>query len=146
MGVPGSYKFLTGPSTSGSWALTYNKLFSCKPVLTVCKLVGAQSNEISTYGRVSRGTIPRVRRYGLLYLRSVEYDHCLLNSLFGRRSKKTSKLRVTGLRAGNSPVTGEFPAQMARNAENVSIWWRHHAYIPNVNSTVTSGILCVVPV
>ena len=51
---------------------------------------------------------------------------CLLNSLFKRRSKKTSKLRVTGLCAGNSPVTGEFPAQMASNAENVSIWWRHH--------------------
>ena len=28
---------------------------------------------------------------------------CLLNCLFGRRSKKTSKLRVTGLCAGNSP-------------------------------------------
>ena len=23
-------------------------------------------------------------------------------------------------------VTGEFPAQMASNAESVSIWWRHH--------------------
>ena len=51
---------------------------------------------------------------------------CLLNRLFKRRSKKTSKLRVTGLCAGNSPGTGEFPAQMASNAENVSIWWRHH--------------------
>ena len=51
---------------------------------------------------------------------------CLLNRLFGWRSKKTSKLRVTGLCAGNSPGTGEFPAQMASNAENVSIWWRHH--------------------
>ena len=28
---------------------------------------------------------------------------CLLNRLFGRRSKKTSQLRVTGLCAGNSP-------------------------------------------
>ena len=54
--------------------------------------------------------------------------HCLLNCLFGRRSKKTSKLRVTGLCAGNSPGTGEFPAQMASNAENVSIWWRHHEF------------------
>ena len=35
--------------------------------------------------------------------------------LFRRRSKKTSNLRVTGLCAGNSPVTGEFPAQMASN-------------------------------
>ena len=38
-----------------------------------------------------------------------------------RRSNKTSKLRVTGLCAGNSLVTGEFPAQRASNAENVSI-------------------------
>ena len=51
---------------------------------------------------------------------------CLLNRLFGRWSKKTSKLGVTGLCAGNSPETDEFPAQMASNAENVSIWWRHH--------------------
>ena len=57
--------------------------------------------------------------------------HCLLNRLFERRSKKTSKLRVTGLCVGNSPGTGEFPAQMASNAENVSIWWRHHDGIAN---------------
>ena len=53
---------------------------------------------------------------------------CLLNRLFGRKSTKTSKLRVTGLCAGNSPETGEFPTQMASNAENFSIWWRHHAH------------------
>ena len=51
---------------------------------------------------------------------------CLLKRLFGCRSKKTSQLRVTGLCAGNSPVTGEFPAQMASNADNFSIWWRHN--------------------
>ena len=33
--------------------------------------------------------------------------HCLLKTLFRCRSKKKSKLRVTGLCAGNSPVTGE---------------------------------------
>ena len=27
---------------------------------------------------------------------------------------------------GITPETGEFPAQMASNVENVSIWWRHH--------------------
>ena len=52
--------------------------------------------------------------------------HCLLNRLFRRRSKKTSKLRVTG-------GAGEFPAQIARNAENVSNWWRHHEMVTNVN-------------
>ena len=40
--------------------------------------------------------------------------------LFMRSSKKTSKLRVTDLCEGNSP------SQRASNAENVSIWWRHH--------------------
>ena len=51
---------------------------------------------------------------------------CLLNRLFMRRSKKTSKFRLTGLCEGNSPVTCEFPAQRANNVKNVSIWWRHH--------------------
>ena len=50
---------------------------------------------------------------------------CLHNRLFGRRSKKTPKPRVTGPCVGNSPGNGEFPAQMASNAETVSIWWRH---------------------
>ena len=59
---------------------------------------------------------------------------CLLNRLFRRRSKKTSKLRVTGLCGGNSPGTGEFPAQMASYAENVSIWWRHHVCIELQNT------------
>ena len=38
------------------------------------------------------------------------------------RSKKTSKLRVTGLCTRNSPVAGEFPAQQASYVENVSIF------------------------
>ena len=53
----------------------------------------------------------------------------------GADKKKTSKRRVTGLWAGNSLGTGEFPAQMASNAENVSIWWRHHGlYQATVNN------------
>ena len=46
----------------------------------------------------------------------------LLNYLFRHRSKKASKWPLWG----NSLVTGEFPAQRASNAENVSIWLRHH--------------------
>ena len=46
--------------------------------------------------------------------------------VYSDADKKTWKLRVTGLGVGNSPGTGEFPSQMASNAENVSIWWRHH--------------------
>ena len=64
--------------------------------------------------------------------------------------KVKSNLRVTGLCVGNSPVTGEFPAQMASNAENVSIWWRHHALgtftaftpLPSLMPAVTWGWCC----
>ena len=42
---------------------------------------------------------------------------CLLYCLLRRRSKKTSKLRVTGRYEGNSLVTGVFPAQRASNTE-----------------------------
>ena len=62
------------------------------------------------------------------------------------RLKKTSKLRVTGLCAGNSPVTGEFPAQMASYAENVSIWWRHHGIHTKGQSCgtlITSMVVCL---
>ena len=54
----------------------------------------------------------------LTIIYSTVYSRC--------RSTKTSKLSVTGLCEGNSPVTGEFPTQRARNTENVSIWWSHH--------------------
>ena len=40
--------------------------------------------------------------------------------------KEYIQLPVTGLLEENSPVAGEFPAQRASYAENVSIWWRHH--------------------
>ena len=42
------------------------------------------------------------------------------STVYSVQIKKTSKLGVTSLCAGNSG-TGEFPAQMACNAENVSI-------------------------
>ena len=45
------------------------------------------------------------------------------SSVYSYADKKN---RVTGLCAENSLVTGEFSAQMASYAENVSIWWRHH--------------------
>ena len=69
----------------------------------------------------------RWRHNGRESVSNHQHHDCLLNRLFRLRSKKTSKLCVTGLCAGNSPGTGEFPAQTASYAENVSIWWRHHA-------------------
>ena len=43
---------------------------------------------------------------------------------------------------GNSPGIGEFPAQMASNAEHVSIWWRHHGTV----YSLTRGLCwCLLP-
>ena len=53
-----------------------------------------------------------------LFLLWDSYIHIyLLDSTLcsGADHRKTSKLRVTGLWEGNSPVTGEFPAQRAQN-------------------------------
>ena len=73
-------------------------------------------------------TTLRWRHNGLDSVSNHQPPGCLLNRLIRRKSKKTSKLCVTGLCAGNSPGTGEFSAQMASYAENVSIWWRHHEW------------------
>ena len=90
----------------------------------------------------SRSTMGRcnITRYSLRWRhngRDGVWNHqphdCLLNRLFGCRSKKASKLSVTGLCVGNSPGTGELPAQMASNAENVSIWCRHHVVSAEVD-------------
>ena len=68
------------------------------------------------YGDVIMGTIAfQITSLTIVY-----------SAVYSDADQRTSKLRVTGLCAGKSPGTGEFPAQMASNAENVSIWWRHN--------------------
>ena len=82
----------------------------------------------------SNGNIFCVTGHFSLHWRHYDYDSvsnhqphgCLLNRLLRPRSKKTSKLPVTGPLCGEFTGTGEFPAQRASYAENVSIWWRHH--------------------
>ena len=64
----------TGPSTYGPRVHTYSKLISCNPTLRFV-VIKAQSNKIYTYGMVSHGSFPRIRRYGSFNLRTVEYDH-----------------------------------------------------------------------
>ena len=71
-------------------------------------------------------------------------NDCLLNRVLKAQIREPSKFRASGLWEGNSPVTGEFPTQRASNAENVSIWWRHHVWwlfesqhlysVPSVNA------------
>ena len=43
---------------------------------------------------------------------------------------------------GEFTGTGEFPAQRASNAENVSIWWRHHEEY--TLQLITPGDVCMI--
>ena len=72
-------------------------------------------------GVIFRGRPLQWRHNGRVGVSNHQSRDCLLNR-FMRRSKITSKHCT-----GNSPVTGEFPAEMASNAVNVSISWRHDA-------------------
>ena len=85
-------------------------------------------NEISYTGKMIFITL-QWRHNGRECVWNHQPRDCLLSRLFRRRSKKLSKLRVTGLCVVNSPLTSEFPAQRASNAENVFIWWRHHDWV-----------------
>ena len=53
---------------------------------------------------------------------------CLLNRLSRRRSKKTSKLCITGLSEENTAVNSGLSAQRTRNAEYVFIQGHHHVF------------------
>ena len=57
------------------------------------------------------------RHYGRDGVSNHQPHHCLLECLLHKKSMSLAFV---------SQVTGEFPAQMANNAENVSIWWRYH--------------------
>ena len=76
----------------------------------------------------------------------------LINRLFRRRSTQNVKAPRHWSLWGE--ITGEFSAQMASNAENVSIWWRHqgvhcyslawfkmHSFIYEANKNV----YCILP-
>ena len=90
-----------------------------------CRALYESQNDWETDGIIGRRGPCYIEAHYCDVIMGQPHD-CLLKRSFRRRSKKTLKLRVTGLCAGNSSVTGEFPAQMASNAENVSIGWRHH--------------------
>ena len=112
-----------------------HSLLECSFIMMVATIIGIFMAILFILNYTLRLSVTSPVALVLLHWRENERvgvsDHqphdCLLSCLFRRRSKKTSKLRVAGLCAGNSPLAGEFPAQMASNAENVPISWRHHA-------------------
>ena len=127
------YKQMDLKLSSATWWPFCPNLRVLKSVMLMCQY---HRSRIPKYmylprpGRCWQGSPLQWRHNGHDGISNHQPHDCLLKHLFRRKSKITSKLRVTGLCVGNSPVTEEFPTQMASNTENVSIWWRHHDYIP----------------
>ena len=110
-----------------TWMSDYNP-----PFMTMGLLIHALISIISMQSPLAKDTPKAVlstlqwrlnERNGVWNYQRID---CLLNRLFRRKSKKTSKFHATGLCEGNSPLTGEFLTQRTSSAENVSIGWRHH--------------------
>ena len=79
-------------------ALSVNKALFCTNVLIKVSI------ETYLYGTFSTLVPLRWRHNGGDSVSNHQPQDCLLNRLFRRRSKKTSKLRVTGPCAGRGPV------------------------------------------
>ena len=122
--LPDSNTSLPGPIlTNHQWRLiALSKVQFHGKCSINSSLIWGWKLHIQDFSCISQGPL-QWRHTGHDSISNHQPHNCLL---FRRRSKKTSKLRITGLWAGNSLVTGEFPAQMASNAQNVSIWWHHH--------------------
>ena len=97
---------------SSKYVINGEMLVKIPAVSVICNQLGAHSvdQELIHYNDVMVSTLAsQITNLAIVY--ATIYSR--------RRSKKTPKLRVTGL------FCGEFTGQRASNAENVFIWWRH---------------------
>ena len=84
------------------------------------------------YGDVTMGAIAsQITNLTIIYSTVFNQTHIKENNNYLRqhRYKIMGCFLTAQNHYRNSPRTGEFPAHMASNAENASIWWRHHVFL-----------------
>ena len=117
----------------------------------ICELWGQFVSNLKFYHDSVSGTgqAPRPDQDEMLCWNSLRWRHnehngvsnhqphdFLLNLFFKAQIKENFKVpRHWPLSEGNSSVTGEFHAQRASSADNISIWWRYHVF-PYICSTL----------
>ena len=113
---------------SAMWHLIWSKMASHQIFLNLCdflpKLIWLTRSCYNTGGSFNIHYSDVIMSTMVSQIASLTIVY---STVYSGADQKISKLRVTGLCAGHSPETGELPAQRASRAENVSIWWRHHA-------------------
>ena len=82
-----------------------------------------------------------ISHYGDVIMGAIAYQITSLTIVYSTVYSDADQSNIKAPRhlslCGNSPGTGEFPAQMASNAENVSIWWRHHG-VPGLSHVLSA--------
>ena len=113
---------------TGLVVLSVQTAWVCSRKIVACRLVFYINTEMTRhfFGRPWSRWFNTLTSYGASWRLKSLPSRLFTQSVVQSRSKKTSKLRVTGLREGISPVTGIFLTQGASNAKNVSIRWCHH--------------------
>ena len=96
---------------------SYGKMINMKWELVCLRTKLSVDMLVTRYHRTC-DSVSCIHHYGDVIMGAIGSQITSLTIVYSTvYSKKTSKLRVTGLWAGNSPGTSEFPVQMAINAE-----------------------------
>ena len=119
---------------SGSWVSL--DLYVSIKTITIIIIIITTTTTTTTTTLSAHGIITMTLQWARWGLKSTA-SLLFTQSFF--QSQKKSKLRVIGLCEENSLVAGEFPAQGASNAENVSFWWRHYVARHWMFATVTQS-------
>ena len=121
-----SFQVSTTPVTCRWWCPVY----SARPLLsTLSDVETGGSQYLCGWKRWEASRRRHNERDGDSNHRRLDW---FVNRLFRRRSKRASKLRVTGICEGNPLFAGGIPSERARNAENVSNWLRRHVSLSTI--------------
>ena len=144
--------------TRDGWLKSSNRFEIWQPFrLLYAKLLGNMNTLIDTHAR-SYETLGDSWIWH--FFRSLQWRHngrdgvsnheppdCLLTRLFRHKDKKNIEAPRHWPLCGKFTGIGEFPAQMARNAEKVFIWWRHHVSKRRCHRALVSlqctSVLCI---
>ena len=110
------------------WPMNRHTFMSCFILLWVYRqFLGIHVIALPTFFRVDSGASVYLSHYNDIIMSAMAPQITSLTTVYLTVSSGADQINIKVPRhwplCGNSPVTGEFPAKRASNAENVFIWW-----------------------